>query len=209
MRVEASGISLGVVVARYVLAARVVEHARMMGFRVFWATRASELPITVRHVVMSRMNGEEAPEARRVHYIEDYPSIECLLLHVIVEERGNARSRCLALSIDPGKSMGAAFFVDEALLATATYTSLDALIDDYRHLAECLGEGRRLEAYVGYTPSEEAYNTLQALRKRLRHTKVKPVPEEEMPSPEIGEGLPRDERAAIKIYYRARAMRLG
>lgn len=209
MRIEASGISLGVIISSHALAARVVERARGMGFRVIWATGPSELPITVRHVVMSRSSGGEAPEARRIHYVEDYPSIDCLLMHIVAEERGRARHRSLAAAVDPGRSIGAAFFADEALIATSTYTSLDAFIEEYRRVEECLGAGRRREVYVGYTPSEEAYNALQALRSALRHAKVMPVPEEETASPETRGALPKDEREALRIYYRAKSLGIG
>ncbi len=205
MRIIAKPPVIGIVMRDHALAIRVIERAREYGFETHWTLRVEELPLRARYVVTSRADGPLEVGYVKPIYVEDYPSISCMLLSLLAMERGGQVSRMIEVAIDPGKTIGVALAVDEVVIGTATYTSIDSLLVGLEEFLRCFGKDRKMTVYVGESGGELSHILIERLKKSIRDINLLMIPEEGSKTAEVGMNLPRDERSALVIYQRAKS----
>jgi hypothetical protein len=205
LRIIARPPAIGVVISDHALAARIIEKARDLGFHAYWAVSIDELPLRARYVVLSRKDGEIDVQGRVPIYVEDYPSICCMLLSLIAAERGERGPRIVEVAIDPGKNIGLALAVDEVVIGVESHASADLLISRIDEFLRCFGRGRRTVIYVGESGGELSHELIERLKRGFKNVSILMVPEEGSREGELGAGLTRDERSALIIYQRAKS----
>lgn len=182
-------------------AAKVIEACRRHGVNVFWTTSPEQIPLTVQAIVSSRREAVKPPPHLRTLYVEDYPSIECLILNLLAGSEPQKPRASLEVAIDPGQTIGVAYIADGYLVKTGTYTSLSSFENDCKTIINCMGEGRRIEFYIGYRPETITHELAARLKKLYPTAKITLIPDEGG-GPEYKEMNP-DEAAALKIYFKA------
>jgi len=205
LRIIARPPAIGVVISDHALATRIIEKARELGFQTYWAVSIDELPLRARYVVLSRKDGETDVQGRVPIYVEDYPSIGCMLLSLLAAERGERGPRIVEVAIDPGKNTGLALAVDEVVIGVESLASAESLISRIDEFLRCFGRGRRTVIYVGESGGELSHELIERLKKSFRNISILMVPEEGSRESELGVGLTRDERSALIIYQRAKS----
>ncbi len=199
LKIGSQGI-VGVVLRDNARATLVLEACRRLGIHAVWATSPEELPLTVRVVVASREE-KAMPSRLKTLYVEDYPSLDCLALHV-ASILGPSRPRSsLEVAIDPGQKLGVAYVVDGYVVKTSTYPHLGVFEEDCRRVVECLGSERRLAFYIGYRPEALTHELVSRLKKLYPNSTILLLPDDGT-GPEF-KGLSPDEEAALKIYFKA------
>jgi len=205
LRIIARPPAIGVVISDHALATRIIEWARELGFEPYWAVSIDELPLRARYVVLSRRDGEPDVQGRVPVYVEDYPSIGCMLMALLAAERAERGPRILEVAIDPGKNAGLALAVDEVVIGVESHASVDSLISRIEEFLRCFGRGRRAVIYLGESGGELSHMLIERLKKSFREASILMVPEEGSRDVELGIELTRDEKSALIIYQRAKS----
>ncbi|MCX8171691.1 MAG: hypothetical protein N3E47_07010, partial [Candidatus Bathyarchaeota archaeon] len=170
-----------------------------------WAVSTDELPLSARYVVLSRIDGESETHGRAPIYVEDFPSVDCMLLSLLSAERGGRGPRGIEIAIDPGKNIGVALAVDDVVIGVETHTSIESLIMRIGEFLRCFGRDRRTEIYVGESGGEASHKLIEELKKAFKNISILMIPEEGSMKTEIGMNLTKDEKSALVIYQRAKS----
>ncbi len=194
---------VGIVLKDNALAIRISEACRRYGLEPVWATSLRDLPLSVEKIVSTRHELREAGGAIPVYYLEDYGSIECLVLSLVAPERRGEGGGVVSVAVDPGKRIGAAYFVDGYAVKIISYAGLEDFLNDCSVVVECLGAGRELRFYIGFRPEEVVHGLVSKIKKAYPRARITLVPEE---GRQIGpEGYTGDELSALRIYLTAAA----
>lgn len=197
--------AIGVVIRDHALATRIIDKAREFGFETNWAVSIDELPLNARYVILSRADGEPETRGRTPIYVEEYPSIGCMLLSLLSAERGVQGPRKIEVAIDPGKNIGLALAIDEVVIGVETHVSVESLVRRIDEFLRCFGRDRRMVIYVGESGGEAAHSLIEKLKESFKNVSILMIPEEGSKKTELGMNLTRDEKSALVIYQRAKS----
>ncbi|MEM1922208.1 MAG: hypothetical protein QXO86_02490 [Nitrososphaerota archaeon] len=193
--------TVGALLSDNAIAAKLLELSKIYGVKVIWVAEPEKLPLTVQAVVSSRKEAVKAPPQLRTLYVEDYPSIECLLLNLVAGTAPGKPKSSLVVALNLGRAVGAAYAVDGYIVKTGRYNSLTSFESDCNDIISCIGEGRKIEFYIGYRPEEIVQELASRLRKQYPGAKIMFIPDVGG-GPEFRELSP-DEASALKIYLKA------
>lgn len=152
-------VKIGLVTLDMKLAARLRELSREYGVELVHSIDAESLPLDVDVIIALRSEGMNV-DGRRVVYCEDFGSLdECLERALELSMSGLGR-RMAVVAIDPGKSPGAAFLLDNFLLKTKRYGSLDELVNDVKRFLHRHQDAGRRYVVLGATTNMSAVKSL-------------------------------------------------
>ncbi|MEM1655087.1 MAG: hypothetical protein QXU12_04905 [Nitrososphaerota archaeon] len=145
------------------LAAKLREISKEYGVEIIHSINADQLPLDVDVVIASRNEGLSI-DGRRVVYCEDFESLdECLerALEVAMCRPGRGM---VIVAIDPGKSLGAAFLLDNFVLKTRRYGSSEELVSDVKRFLSRHREAERKYVVLGATTN---INAIKSIMRKL------------------------------------------
>ena len=158
---------IGLITLDLRLGSRVKEIASRLGAEVIHVAEADELPLKVRVVILSKKEGVEL-SGREVIYIEDYGSVEELVERAYELALGKRSYELTIVAIDPGKSMGAAYILDNKLIKTRRYGIVEKLVDDVKRFMKAHRLAKERYVLIGSTTSpEDAELIAEKIRRAL------------------------------------------
>jgi hypothetical protein len=143
---------IGLVTLDMKLAARLREISQEYCVELVHSIDAESLPLDIDVIIASR-NEEMHVDGRRVVYCEDFESLdECLERALELSVSGLGR-RMAIIAIDPSKSLGAAFLLDNFVLKTRKYGSFEELVNDVKRFLHRHRDAGRKYVVLGATTS--------------------------------------------------------
>jgi hypothetical protein len=146
---------IGLVTLDMRLAARLREISQEYRVELVHSIDAESLPLDVDVIITSRSE-EMHVDGRRVVYYEDFESLDECLERALELSIGGLGRRMAIVAIDPGKSLGAAFLLDNFVLKTRRYGSLEGLVNDVKRFLHRHQEAGRKYVVLGATTSISA-----------------------------------------------------
>ncbi len=192
---------VGILLRDNALAMRIAAACRESGAEPVWAASLHDLPLDVDRLISTRSEISGGSIGVPVYFVEDYGSVECLVLNLLAPPPPTAGRRVVAVAVDTGKRVGAAYVVDGYVVKVVRYGGLEAFMEDCVRVLECLGAERDLRFYIGYRPDELVHSLTRVIKKRYPGAKVTLVPEEA--SGLTLSGYEADELSALEIYFKA------
>lgn len=154
---------IGLLTSDMKLAAKLREASREYGIEIIHSLDAESLPLDVDVIIASRNEGLPLG-GRRVLYYEDFELLdECLECALELAVGGLGR-RTVIVAVDPGKNLGAAFLLDNLVLKTKRYGSLEELVNEIKRFLNRHREAERRYIVLGATTS---INTIKSLMRKL------------------------------------------
>ncbi|MEM2188117.1 MAG: hypothetical protein QXG35_02175 [Nitrososphaerota archaeon] len=145
------------------LAAKLREISGEYGVEIMHSIDADQLPLDVDVVIASRNEGLSI-DGRRVVYCEDFESLDECLERALEMAMGRPGRRMVIAAIDPGKSLGAAFLLDNFVLKTRRYGSLEELVSDVKRFLNRHREAERKYVVLGATTN---INAIKSIMRKL------------------------------------------
>jgi len=152
-------VRIGLVTLDMKLAARLREISREYGVELVHSIDAESLPLDVDVIIASR-NEEVHLDDRRVVYCEDFKSLDECLERALELSMGRLGRRMAVVAIDPGKSPGAAFLLDNFVLKTRKYGSPDELVNDVKRFLHRHRDAGRRYVVLGAATNMSAVKSL-------------------------------------------------
>ncbi len=153
------GVRIGLITLDMKLAAKIREASREYRVEVVHAADAESLPLDVDVVIASRSE-ELTVEGKKVVYCEDFESLdECMewALELAIGELGR---KIVIVAIDPGKSLGAAFLLDNFVLKTGKYGAVEELVKNVRGFLERHRDAEKKYVVLGAASSLSMIKTV-------------------------------------------------
>ncbi|MEM2910685.1 MAG: hypothetical protein QXO01_06460 [Nitrososphaerota archaeon] len=123
------GVTIGLLLSDLRVAHSIVSEASRRGMEVLSVSSPAELPLTTKVIITSKKDAPKLPTPAL--FVEDVPSCKTLIDRAYEMTFGKNCVKFVAVSIDPGeKRIGCAFFAEDMLLRTSTYSDEHALLDD-------------------------------------------------------------------------------
>ncbi|MEM1976541.1 MAG: hypothetical protein QXX29_01410 [Nitrososphaerota archaeon] len=141
------------------LAAKLREISGEYGVEIMHSIDADQLPLDVDVVIASRNEGLSI-DGRRVVYCEDFESLDECLERALEMAMGRPGRRMVIAAIDPGKSLGAAFLLDNFVLKTRRYGSSEELVSDVKRFLNRHREAERKYVVLGSTTNINAIKSI-------------------------------------------------
>jgi len=127
-----------------------------------------DMPLDVGAVIAKRGEGL-LEEHGRALYFEDFGSVEELVEKAVELAITGSDYMMVAVAIDPGKSPGVAYLIDNKLLKTRRYGLVEEMVDDVGRFIESHSKARRRYVIIGSSTSfENVKEILRKLEKKLR-----------------------------------------
>jgi len=145
------------------LAAKLREISGEYGVEIMHSIDADQLPLDVDVVIASRNEGLSI-DGRRVVYCEDFESLDECLERALEMAMGRPGRRMVIAAIDPGKSLGAAFLLDNFVLKTRRYGSSEELVSDVKRFLSMHREAERKYVVLGATTN---INAIKSIMRKL------------------------------------------
>ena len=145
------------------LAAKLREISGEYGVEIMHSIDVDQLPLDVDVVIASRNEGLSI-DGRRVVYCEDFESLDECLERALEMAMGRPGRRMVIAAIDPGKSLGAAFLLDNFVLKTRRYGSLEELVSDVKRFLSMHREAERKYVVLGATTN---INAIKSIMRKL------------------------------------------
>ena len=159
---------IGLVTVDLRLASRVRRLISEYDVEFIHAADPSDLPLDVGALIAKRSEGL-VDNRGKVLYLEDFNSIEELVERAVEFAITGSDYRVVAVAIDPGKSPGVAYLVDNKLLKTRRYGLIEDLVEDVGRFIERHSEARRKYVIIGSSTNfENVKEVLRRLEKKLR-----------------------------------------
>ena len=159
---------IGLVTVDLRLASRVRRLISEYDVEFIHAADPSDLPLDVGALIAKRSEGL-VDNRGKVLYLEDFNSIEELVERAVEFAITGSDYRMVAVAIDPGKSPGVAYLVDNKLLKTRRYGLIEDLVEDVGRFIERHSEARRKYVIIGSSTNfENVKEVLRRLEKKLR-----------------------------------------
>ncbi len=159
---------IGLVTLDLRLAAKVRRASKKYHADVIHVARAEELPLDVRVVIAKRDEGFKMIKGF-VLYPEDFSSVEELVERAVEAAFTGLKYKMAVVAIDPGKNLGAAYLLDNIILKTKKYGSVDRLVEDVESFVKGHRKAERRYIIIGAASDFEAVKgILRKLEKRLR-----------------------------------------
>jgi len=159
-----------------------------------------KISLKTRAVIMKR--GEfNPPENIPAIYVDDYSSLEVVVDKAVEASYRVRRVKEVVIAVDPGKTFGAVYMVDNILLRMETYTDVDQLVADIVTFLQN-HQGTRQTILLGSGAQEFREKLYEALLRQhpvITSEMIQDVPEED--TSRLAKG--RDEVAAA-FLLRAR-----
>lgn len=107
----------------------IISEARRRGIDVLSVSSIADIPLSAKLIITSKKDDPKLPIP--VLFVEDLPSHKALIDRTCEIAFGKVRPNFVTVSIDPGeKRTGCAFFAEDALLRTSTYSDMQRLLND-------------------------------------------------------------------------------
>ncbi|MEM0456925.1 MAG: hypothetical protein QXE40_01595 [Nitrososphaerota archaeon] len=107
----------------------IISEARRRDIEVLSVSSLADLPLNAKVIITSKKDDPKLPIP--VLFVEDLPSYKALVDRAYEIAFGKVRPKFVTVSIDPGeKRTGCAFFAEDVLLRTSTYSDRQSLLDD-------------------------------------------------------------------------------
>ena len=163
---------IGLVTVDLRLASRVRRLIGEYDVELIHAADPSDLPLDVGALIAKRSESL-VDNSGKVLYLEDFNSIEELVERAVEFAIMGPDYGMVAVAIDPGKSPGVAYLVDNKLLKTRRYGLIEDLVEDVGRFIERHSEARRKYVIIGSSTSfENVKEILKRLEKKLRDQSV-------------------------------------
>jgi hypothetical protein len=172
-------VDIAVATSDFRLVSRLLSEGARRGLSVIHVVHPSEIPLTVKVLIMKR--GEMVWESVKIPtiYADDFTSPTSVLDRAMEIAAGKADSRAATISIDPGRRVGVAFIVDEYVIRTESFTDI---VNLERSIREFIENHKMLETdvIIGSGAPEYREAVLELIRRipSLSQAPVKIVPEE-------------------------------
>ncbi len=120
---------IGLFLSDFKAAHNIISEGRRRGIEVLSVSSLAELPFSAKVIITSKKDNSKLPVP--VLFVEDFPSYKNLIDRAYEITFGKDCPKFVTVSIDPGeKRTGCAFFVEDILLRTSTYSDKRYLFDD-------------------------------------------------------------------------------
>jgi len=205
-------VRVGLVTLDLRLAALVRKISHEYRLDVVHAASSEELPLDVEVVIAKRAEGLKI-DRKKVLYWEDFGSMNELIECALELALTGLNYRMAVVAIDPGKSLGAAYLLDNRVVKTRTYGMIEELVEDVGRFLERHERAERKYVIVGAASGLELVKRiLKRLERRLRgHDATIIVCDESFTSrgmlPKI-KGMSKDEYSALILSLK-NILRLG
>ncbi|MCL7389240.1 MAG: hypothetical protein LZ173_04805, partial [Thaumarchaeota archaeon] len=97
------------------------EAISKMGVKTIHTVSIDNLPLSVNVIVTKRSEFQVDAVNRRTLYLEDYRSMEELIERVLEVLNGVESYQNILIAIDPGKTIGVAYSVNDKIIRTSKY----------------------------------------------------------------------------------------
>jgi hypothetical protein len=122
-------VTIGLLLSDFRTVHNIISEARRRGIEVLSVSSLADLPLNAKVIITSKKEDPKLPIPTL--FIEELPSYKALLDRAYEIAFGKDRPKFVTVSIDPGeKRTGCAFFTEDILLRTSTYSDRDRLFED-------------------------------------------------------------------------------
>jgi len=122
-------ITIGLLISDFRRAHNIISEAKRRGIEVLSVSSLAELPLTAKVIITSKKEDPKLPIPTL--FVEELSSYKALLDRAYEIAFGKDCPKFVTVSIDPGeKRIGCAFFAEDMLLRTSTYSDKDRLFED-------------------------------------------------------------------------------
>ena len=161
-------VRVGLVTLDLRLAALVRKISHEYRLDVVHAASSEELPLDVEVVIAKRAEGFKI-DRKKVLYWEDFGSVNELVERALELALTGLNYKLAVVAIDPGKSLGAAYLLDNLVIKTRTYGMMEQLVEDAGRFLERHERAERKYVIVGAASGFELVKQiLKRLERRLR-----------------------------------------
>ncbi|MCL7397276.1 MAG: hypothetical protein LZ167_07685 [Thaumarchaeota archaeon] len=186
------------------------EAISKMGVKTIHTVSIDNLPLSVNVIVTKRGEFQVDAVNRRTLYLEDYRSMEELIERVLEVLNGVESYQNILIAIDPGKTIGVAYSVNDKIIRTSKYFHEESMFEDVKAFLDRHREAEEKMILVGSTTTQEELSRfLEMLTKYLRSIeglKIEVIDEFRTARGLIPreKGLSKDEYSAILLLLRRR-----
>ncbi|MCS7126258.1 MAG: hypothetical protein NZ929_05035 [Aigarchaeota archaeon] len=160
--------SVGLVTLDMKFASMFKEASSKVGFKVIHVLSLDELPLSVKVVVTTEKEISKFAGNRTIVYAENYGSMEEILEKVMEIMLGIDIYKSVLIAIDPGKTVGVAYLVNDKIIKTSRYVYEEKMIDDLKSFLERHRDAGEKIIIIGSTTTiEESSRLLETLSKSL------------------------------------------
>ncbi|MCS7136433.1 MAG: hypothetical protein RMJ14_04505 [Nitrososphaerota archaeon] len=205
-RPEKRKVSVGLLLSDFRTVYNVISEARRRGIEVLYVNSFSELPLNAKAIITSKKDDPKLPIP--VLFVEDFPSYKALMDRAYEVAFGKDCPKFITVSIDPGeKRTGCAFFAEDILLRTSTYSDRQRLFND---IEEFFNTHQNCKKYViiGEGAGNLSYDLEKDIRERFLGTdrvEIMTVSENSSSRRNVFiSAHPSDESAALMLFVKVR-----
>lgn len=195
---RASRVTIGLITEDMRIANQIISEARDRGINIVMARSLSELPLNVKSIILNKVKASNL--LGNFIYIEDATSLKTLIDRAYEVANGKHVVKSVIASIDPGeKRIGCAYFAEELLLRTSTYSCVDRLVIDLDDFFKAHEQCKKF-LLIGNGRNE---HILQYLKERYQPMGIKVIEVSEERSSQrdiFVKDITGDEAAAIRIF---------
>ncbi|MEN2974022.1 MAG: hypothetical protein ABDH32_00390 [Candidatus Caldarchaeales archaeon] len=159
---------VGLVTLEMKFASMFKEAASNLGLKVIHVLEIDELPLSIRIVVTTEKNITKNSGDRTIIYAGDYGSIEEILEKVLETLLGIEAYRNVLVAIDPGKTIGVAYLVNDKIIKTSRYVYEEKMMEDLKNFLERHKTAGEKTIVIGSTTDvESSLKLVESIRKNL------------------------------------------
>lgn len=205
-------VRVGLVTLDLRLATLVKKIAQEYRLDVVHTADSKDLPLDVEVVIAKRSERLEIDREKVLH-LEDFNSVSELVEDALELALTGLNYRMAVVAIDPGKSLGAAYLLDNRIVKTKAYGVIEELVEDVKRFLEKHERAERKYVIVGAASGFDLVKQiLRRLERRLRgHDATIIVCDESFTSrgmlPKV-KGMSKDEYSALILSLK-NILRLG
>lgn len=203
--------TIGLVTLDMKFASMFRETISKMGVKTIHTLSVDDLPFSVNVIVTKKSEFQGEAVNRKTLYLEDYQSMEELIEKVLEVLNEVESYQSILIAIDPGKTIGVAYSVNDKIIRTSKYFHEESMFEDVKTFLKRHKEAEEKTIIIGSTTTqEELLRFLEILNKHLKHIeglKIEVVDEFRTARGLIPreKGLSKDEYSAILLSLRRRS----